>query len=78
VKPRGSLEKESSPDSLSNRELEVFRLLGEGYDMHAISERMGLSVKTIETYRARIKRKLNVKGRTQLIQVAVEWALSRR
>jgi DNA-binding NarL/FixJ family response regulator len=71
-------DKDSSPEALSNRELEVFRQLGEGFDMHAISERMGLSVKTIETYRARIKRKLNVKGRTQLIQVAVEWALSRR
>jgi DNA-binding NarL/FixJ family response regulator len=71
-------ENPASPDMLSNRELEVFRMLGEGYDMHQISERMNLSVKTIETYRARIKRKLNVKGRTQLIQVAVEWSLSRR
>jgi DNA-binding NarL/FixJ family response regulator len=71
-------EKPGSAEVLSNRELEVFQLLGDGYDMHEISERMKLSVKTIETYRARIKRKLNVKGRTQLIQVAVEWALSRR
>jgi len=71
--PRMATEKPGDPTALSNRELEVFQLLGEGYDMHAISERMKLSVKTIETYRARIKRKLNVKGRTQLIQVAVEW-----
>jgi DNA-binding NarL/FixJ family response regulator len=77
-KPRISSDAETSPTALSNRELEVFRLLGEGYDMHAISDRMKLSVKTIETYRARIKRKLNVKGRTQLIQLAVEWTLSRR
>lgn len=63
---------------LSDRELEVFRLIGEGFDMVKISERLGLSVKTTETYRARIKQKLNIENRMELLQAAVKWVLNRR
>jgi len=60
---------------LSDRELEVFQYLGEGLDMTRIGERMQLSIKTVETYRARIKQKLNMTSRTELIRSAVEWVL---
>jgi DNA-binding NarL/FixJ family response regulator len=64
--------------TLSNRELEVFQWLGEGLDMQDIGRRLGVSVKTVETYRARIKQKLGIKGRSDLIRCAVEWSLDRR
>jgi len=63
---------------LSDRELEVFQYLGEGLDMTRIGERMQLSIKTVETYRARIKQKLNMTSRTELIRRAVEWVLQNR
>lgn len=63
---------------LSDRELEVFRLLGEGLDMTQISHRLGLSVKTTETYRARIKQKLNIENRMELIHIAVCWVINHR
>lgn len=62
-------------DELSDRELQVFQMLGEGFDMTRISQRMALSIKTIETYRARIKQKLNCPSRTELVRTAVEWVL---
>jgi len=64
--------------TLSNRELEVFQWLGDGLDMHEIGRRLGVSVKTVETYRARIKQKLGIKGRSDLIRCAVEWAIEQR
>lgn len=66
---------DSFVDELSDRELQVFQLLGEGFDMTRISQRMALSIKTIETYRARIKQKLNCPSRTELVRTAVEWVL---
>lgn len=68
----------SSIQKLSDRELEVFRLLGDGQEMSAISQRLGVSVKTVETYRARIKQKLGIKGRLDLMRSAVEWAVEQR
>jgi len=65
-------------DELSDRELQVFQFIGEGLGMVQIAERMHLSVKTIETYRARIKRKLNQSSRTELVRMAVEWVLQSR
>jgi DNA-binding NarL/FixJ family response regulator len=68
----------SPEDVLSDRELEVFRLIGEGVDMPEIGRRMQLSVKTVETYRARVKKKLNIPGRMELVRTAVEWSLTHR
>ena len=60
---------------LSDRELEVFSLLGDGLSTREVAQRLNLSVKTIETHRAQIKRKLGLRNSTELIQHAVEWTL---
>jgi DNA-binding NarL/FixJ family response regulator len=62
-------------ESLSDRELEAFQLLGEGLTTESIAERMHVSPKTIETYRARIKEKLGISNRTELIQRATQWVV---
>ena len=59
--------------SLSDRELEVFHLIGKGHGTRQISERLHLSVKTIETYRAHIKEKLNLADAAELLQYAIQW-----
>ena len=70
---------ESSPiNALSDRELEVFDMLGQGHGTRYISEKLHLSIKTIETYRAHIKRKLNLSDATELIQHAVQWVNNRQ
>ena len=58
---------------LSNRELEVFRLIGQGYGTRRIAEELCLSVKTVEAYRGRIKNKLNIKSITKLAHYAFQW-----
>ena len=62
-------------EELSDRELEVFQLIGEGLETREIAERLCLSVKTIDSYRSRIKMKLNIRTATELIQQAVQWKL---
>ena len=65
---------ETSPlDGLTSRELEVFRLIGQGLSTREIAERMKLSIKTIGTYRERIKEKLNLKHYTELVKAAVHY-----
>ena len=76
--PRIDGDRLSAIASLSDREQLVFALLGEGLGMAEIGKRLGLSVKTIETYRARIKQKLNIDRGSQLITLAVEWNLKGR
>ncbi len=61
-------------DRLSDRELEVFRLIGEGYGTREMADKLYLSVKTIETYRAHIKEKLNLQDANQLLRAAIRWA----
>jgi len=58
---------------LSDRELEVFELTGRGINTREIAERLHLSVKTVESYRARIKTKLDLNNATELMQHAVQW-----
>ncbi|MDI6451286.1 response regulator transcription factor [Anaerobaca lacustris] len=71
----GPGEKNASPvDRLSDRELEVFRLIGEGYGTREMAEKLYLSVKTIETYRAHIKEKLNLQDANELLRAAIRWA----
>jgi len=60
-------------DALSDRELEVFELTGKGKSTREIAERLHLSVKTIESYRARIKAKLNYDNANELMLHAVKW-----
>ncbi len=64
----------SNVEKLTNRELEVFRLMGEGKMTSEIAEALAVSVKTIDTHRLRIKEKLNLKSSSELIKYAVEWA----
>lgn len=59
--------------SLTDRELEVFGLIGRGLGTSAIAEQLAVSVKTIETYRSNIKSKLNLKDATDLIRMATTW-----
>lgn len=67
---------ELSPiDSLSDRELEAFQLIGEGMTTEAIAEKMHISPKTVETFRARIKEKLRLSNMTELIQRAAQWVV---
>ncbi|MHC4111704.1 MAG: response regulator transcription factor [Planctomycetota bacterium] len=73
----GKPEESTSPiDRLTDRELEVFSLLGQGNGTREISERLHLSVKTIETYRSRIKEKLNLGSGSELLQHAFQWVNS--
>lgn len=58
---------------LSDRELEVFQALGEGKGTREIAEALKLSIKTVETHRAHIKSKLNIRTANELIRSAVEW-----
>jgi DNA-binding NarL/FixJ family response regulator len=73
---RGQQEALSSPiDMLADRELEVFRLIGRGVKTAEIAERMRLSIKTIETYRNRIRAKLRLVDGTALAHYATTWML---
>lgn len=58
---------------LADRELEVFQMFGMGWTTRRIAEKLALSVKTIETYRERIKAKLDLNNSNELIQQAVQW-----
>jgi len=60
-------------ERLSLRELEVFELIGRGNSTREIAEQLNLSVKTIETYRAHIKEKLQLRSGTELMQRAIHW-----
>lgn len=65
-------------ERLSDRELEVFRLIGEGRGTREIAETLHLSIKTIETYRAHIKEKLSIKSAAELARSAVSWVENSR
>lgn len=68
----------SSVQLLSDRELEVFESLGQALDTNQIAERMHVSPKTVETYRARIKEKLGIQSVPELIRRAVEFGLEKQ
>ena len=63
-----------SIDRLTDRELQVFRLIGEGLATRLIAEKLGLSRKTIESHREHIKEKLMLSSGNELVQRAVQWA----
>lgn len=67
-----------SVENLTDREFEVFRWIGQGNKPSRIAKRMHLSVKTIETYLARIKVKLNIDDAAQLLEYAIKWSNSER
>jgi DNA-binding NarL/FixJ family response regulator len=66
----------SEIDQLSDRELEVYRLIGQGRGTRQIAAELHLSVSTVETYRTHIKEKLRLNGAPELVRHAVEWVHS--
>jgi DNA-binding NarL/FixJ family response regulator len=60
-------------DRLSNRELQILHMIGRGLSTRQAAETLNLSVKTVESHRQRIKRKLNLSTGSQLVQYAVNW-----
>ena len=78
VRRTGKPNEVGSPlEEFSDRELEVFEAVGRGRSTREIAEQMGLSVKTIETHRENIKRKLSLSSNTELIQRSFRWILER-
>lgn len=68
----------SSVEGLSDRELEVLRLIGSGHTTRQIAEELHLSVKTVESYQAHLKEKLSLKNSRELVQYAVAWSMNAR
>jgi DNA-binding NarL/FixJ family response regulator len=60
-------------DSLTDRELEIFELIGKGHDVREISKALNVSPKTVETHRTNIKAKLRLKNSRQVARVALQW-----
>ena len=60
-------------ETLSNRELEVFEMIGQGMNTQQIARKLGLSPRTIETHRKNIKTKLNLQNSAQLSRCAFQW-----
>ncbi|TYT73414.1 response regulator transcription factor [Desulfobotulus mexicanus] len=78
----GRLSRKADPashpvETLSDRELEVFQLMGKGFQRKEIADLLGVSAKTVGSYRELIKKKLNVNTSGELMREAVEW-VSRR
>jgi DNA-binding NarL/FixJ family response regulator len=65
-----------SIDRLTDRELEVFQSMGRGLATRRIAEELHLGIKTVESYRARIKEKLKLEDSNQLLQQAIQWVHS--
>jgi DNA-binding NarL/FixJ family response regulator len=68
----------SSVADLSDRELEVFRLIGEGHGTRQIAEELHLSIKTVESYQAHIKEKLSLRSARELMQHAMQWHMNEK
>jgi DNA-binding NarL/FixJ family response regulator len=70
----GSPIEQSSPIAdLTDRELEVFRLIGEGHGTRQIADELHLSIKTVESYQAHIKEKMLLRNGRELVQRAIQW-----
>ena len=76
VSARTAHGKHSALDELSDRELEVLRLMGEGLGTRQIADALHLSVKTVESYQAHLKDKLALKNSRELVQYAVQWVIT--
>ncbi len=64
----------SSPvEALSNRELELFQLTGQGKEIAEIAEIMNISPRTVEVHRSHIKKKLGLRTSTDIFQMAYDW-----
>jgi DNA-binding CsgD family transcriptional regulator len=63
----------SSLEQLSDRELEVFNLLGQGLQTRQVAVSLNVSIKTVQAYCARIKEKFNLTNITELLREAIRW-----
>jgi DNA-binding NarL/FixJ family response regulator len=68
----------SSVAALTDRELEVFRLIGQGRSTRQIAEQLHISMKTVESYQAHIKEKLSLRSARELVQHAIQWSVSEK
>ncbi len=73
----GSYTSANPIDRLSNRELQILHMIGKGMSTRETALSLNLSIKTVESHRQRIKRKLNLSTGTQLVQYAVNWFTGR-
>ena len=73
----GSYQSTNPIDGLSNRELQVLQMIGKGLSTREVADTLNLSVKTVESHRQRIKRKLGLGTGAQLVQYAVNWCAGR-
>jgi DNA-binding NarL/FixJ family response regulator len=69
----GSKSGASPVSTLSDREFEVYRLLGQGREPHEISQILHISIKTVDTHRMHIRQKLGLRNATELIHHATRW-----
>lgn len=67
--------RDSAPSGLSERELEVLKLLAAGYTSQQVGDELGLSAKTVDTYKARVMEKLGLKSRAELVRYALRHGL---
>lgn len=67
---------QSLPELLSDRELEIFRMIGSGMGTGDIAKKLNISVNTIESHRKKIKDKLGIHKGSELVKAAVQWAVS--
>jgi len=70
--------RDSSIADLSDRELEVFRLIGDGHGTRQIAEELHLSIKTVESHQAHIKEKLSLRSARELMQHAIQWNMNEK
>ena len=73
---RNGIPVETSTDILSDREFEVFRLIGNGFSAKEISRQLNVSVHTVDCHRRNIKKKLKVRYSSDLLKYAIQWVLS--
>jgi DNA-binding NarL/FixJ family response regulator len=71
-----AMQERSPVEELSDREFEIFELLGDGLSTQQIADRLHLSMKTVDAHRANIKEKLKVKTTNELISFAARWTAS--
>ena len=76
--PHRSSGAEAMPGALSDREFEVFQLIGQGLSAQQIGQRLNLSVKTVATHRQHIRQKLKTRTGPELVRLAVRWAAAQQ
>ena len=75
---RGIPNCKSPVEQLSNRELQIFRLLGDGATVREIAKQLYISIKTVESHRVNIKAKLSLKTSAELLRYAIQYSHTQR